>query len=82
MSDCINYYFIRDVDKISEHVFRMGGGGEREREPMKVKKATPLMEGECIFSISRNGLISLDSIYAWIPPRYIKYSFKTLKNWN
>ena len=62
MSDCINYYFIRDVDKISEHVFRMGGGGEREREPMKVKKATPLMEGECIFSISRNGLISLDSI--------------------
>ena len=31
MSDCINYYFIRDVDKISEHVFRMGGGGERER---------------------------------------------------
>ena len=46
MSDCINYYFIRDVDKISEHVFRMGGAGEREREPMKVKKATPLMEGE------------------------------------
>ena len=43
MSDCINYYFIRDVDKISEHVFRIhnierekkgggGRGGERERE--------------------------------------------------
>ena len=38
MSDCINYYFIRDVDKISEHVFRIHNierekkGGERERE--------------------------------------------------
>ena len=94
MSDCINYYFIRDVDKISEHVFRIHnierekkGGGEggrereREREPMKVKKATPLMEGKSIFSISRNGLISLDSI-CMDSPGYIKYSFKTLKNWN
>ena len=31
MSDCINYYFIRDVDKISEHVIRIHNG-ERERE--------------------------------------------------
>ena len=53
MSDCINYYFIRDVDKISEQVIRIHTGErerEREREPMKVKKATPLMEGKCIFS--------------------------------
>ena len=31
MSDCINYYFIRDVDKISEQVIRIHNG-ERERE--------------------------------------------------
>ena len=45
MSDCINYYFIRDVDKISEHVFSIHNVERaRERESMKVKKATPLME--------------------------------------
>ena len=45
---------------------------------MQVKKATPLMEDKCIFSISRNGLISLESI-CMDSPRYIKYSSKTLK---
>ena len=48
MSDCINYYFIRDVDNISEHVFRIHNverekeEREREREPLNnlnVKKA-------------------------------------------
>jgi hypothetical protein len=60
------------------------GPNEREREresiSLKVKKASPSSEDKYIFSISGNGLISLESI-CMDSPRNIIYFYKTLNNW-
>ena len=64
MSDCINYYFIRDVDKISEHVFRIhnierekkgggGRGGERERERTNEGEKGNSFDGRQIYILNK-----------------------------